>query len=88
MTTIYIGATAYEISLQANNQMQVNRTTGKARPLRISGMASVVQGVEDEEDEERRRVSSRIGHGVGGEGGHEGRVLLQEAQDRRGGAAR
>ena len=42
ITTIYIGSTAYEISLQAGNQMQINRTTGKARPLRISGMASVV----------------------------------------------
>eukprot|EP00966_Prymnesium_polylepis_P304986 7046952-Prymnesium_polylepis.3 len=52
ITTIYIGATAYDISLQSGNQMQINRITGKARPLRISGMASVVQGAEEDEDED------------------------------------
>ena len=41
-TAIYIGSTAYDISLQAGNQMQIKRMTAKARPLRISGMSAIV----------------------------------------------
>ena len=51
VTTIYVGGIAYDLLLDSQNPMQINRDTGRARPMRVRGLSGIDDDDDDDDDD-------------------------------------